>query len=198
MREIFVNFFKVRDYWIAFGYDFLRKKVVLTFMPQKNKEVLLKQVKRLSKKLDKKDLKIRISDSVENPNLLRIAEALMDIYEGKREDVIIEYEYPYEVTNFAKNVYEETAKIPKGFVSSYSDIAMRAGKPKAFRAAGNILAENLLCLVVPCHRIVKKSGELGGFGGKEKNQMLKRMLLEKEGVKISEKGVVQKESFFKS
>lgn len=197
MKEIFVNYYKVRDYWIAFGYDLSRKKVVLTFMPKKNKEVLLKEIKLLGKHLEKKRLKIRIRDGVKNRNLLSIAEALMDVYEGKKKSEIIDYEYPYEITTFAKNVYDEVAKIPRGFVSTYSDIAKRTRKPLAVRAVGNILSKNILGLVVPCHRVIKKSGEIGGYGGKKNNNAKKRKILEKEGVKISEKGVVQKESFIK-
>ena len=197
MKEIFVNFFKVQIYWIAFGYDFSRKKVVLTLIPKKNKDVLLKEAKILGKHLEKKGLKVRLRDEVKNRDLLRLAEALMDVYKGKKESENIDYEYPYEITTFAKNVYDEVAKIPRGFVSTYSDIARLAGKPKAVRAVGNILSKNILGLVVPCHRVIKKSGEIGGYGGKKNNNTKKQKILEKEGVKISEKGVVKKESFFK-
>jgi len=197
LKEIFVNYYKIRDYWIAFGYDLSKKKVVLTFIPKKNKEVLLKEIKQLDKYLEKKVLKVRIRDGVKNRNLLSIAETLMDVYEGKKKSEIIDYEYPYEITTFAKNVYDEVSKIPRGFVSTYSDIAKRAGKSLAVRAVGNILSKNILGVVVPCHRVIKKSGEIGGYGGKKNNNTKKRKILEKEGVKISEKGVVKKESFFK-
>ncbi len=166
-------------------------------MPQKNKEILLKEAKIFGKHLEKKGLKIRIRDGEKNQDLLSIAEALMDVYEGKKNSEIIDYEYPYKVTTFAKNVYDEVAKIPRGFVSTYSDIAKQAGKPMAVRAVGNILSKNILGLVVPCHRVIKKSGKIGGYGGKKNNNIKKRKILEKEGVKISEKGVVKKESFFK-
>ena len=197
MKEIFINFFNARGNWIAFGFDLSTKKVVLTLMPHKNKEVLLKDAKLLGKYLEKKGLKIRIRDGVKNQDLFGIAEVLMDIYEGTKESDIIDYEYPYKITSFAENVYDEVAKIPRGFVSTYSDIARKAGKPLAVRAVGNILSKNILGLVVPCHRVIKKSGEIGGYGGKKNNNAKKRKILEKEGVKISEKGVVQKESFFK-
>lgn len=86
--------------------------------------------------------------------------------------------------NFRKKVYQVVAKIKKGEVLSYQEVAKRAGSPFAFRAVGNILKthqiENL-----PCHRVIKSNGEIGGYRwGKEK----KLLLLRKEGWLIDKKG----------
>lgn len=65
-------------------------------------------------------------------------------------------------TAFQKRVWEALREIPRGKVASYSDIARRIGKPEAARAVGNAVGSNHLLLLVPCHRVVAKSG-LGGF-----------------------------------
>ena len=82
---------------------------------------------------------------------------------------------------FASDVLELVKQIPKGRVSTYADIARALGKPKAARAVGNALNKNPNPVNVPCHRIVRSGGTVGGyvFGQKKKIR-----LLENEGVKI--------------
>jgi len=65
-------------------------------------------------------------------------------------------------------------------VISYGEIAKRLGRPCAARAVGTALAKNPLPLIVPCHRVIKSNGELGGFSAGDTT--MKRWLLEKEGV----------------
>jgi|GEM_PF-286929 len=83
--------------------------------------------------------------------------------------------------DFDRRVYKATAQIPKGRVSTYKEIAIAVGKPKAFRAVGNALNKNPFAPRIPCHRIVKSSGETGGFsaGTQKKEKMLK-----KEGIPV--------------
>src|SRR3990172_3256132 len=66
---------------------------------------------------------------------------------------------------FHRRIYQLTQKIPYGQVRSYGWLAKRAGKPAAARAGGNALARNPLPLAVPCHRVIRSDGNLGGFGG---------------------------------
>ena len=73
----------------------------------------------------------------------------------------------------------ETSRIPFGSVRTYRDVATRAGRPAAVRAAGNALGSNPIPIVVPCHRVVRTGGGLGGYtGGLER----KVTLLTLEGV----------------
>ena len=65
-------------------------------------------------------------------------------------------------TKFQKNVYLATLSIPPGEVSTYGEIAIKAGSPKATRAVGSCMAKNPLPLIIPCHRIVSAGGGLGG------------------------------------
>ncbi|MEM3395239.1 MAG: methylated-DNA--[protein]-cysteine S-methyltransferase [Nitrososphaerota archaeon] len=57
-------------------------------------------------------------------------------------------------------------KIPYGETISYSELASRIGSPRASRAVGAALASNPTVIIVPCHRVIRKSGDLGGFSGK--------------------------------
>ena len=84
-------------------------------------------------------------------------------------------------STFTRQVLSLVCRIPVGRVASYGDIAAAAGRPRAYRAVGNIMAT---CTRpgVPCHRVIAAGGRLGGFGG---NLALKRALLISEGVVVS-------------
>jgi O-6-methylguanine DNA methyltransferase len=75
-------------------------------------------------------------------------------------------------------VLRATAKIPYGGAWTYREVATRAGSERAVRAAGNALGANPIPIVVPCHRVLRTGGDLGGYGGGVDR---KRFLLELEG-----------------
>ncbi len=64
---------------------------------------------------------------------------------------------------FYKKVWLEVLKIPKGEVRTYKWVAEKIGYPKAYRAVGKALKENPLPVLIPCHRVIKSSGEIGGY-----------------------------------
>jgi methylated-DNA-[protein]-cysteine S-methyltransferase len=66
---------------------------------------------------------------------------------------------------FGRRVLEHTARIPYGDVSTYKEVAAKAGSPQGARAAGNALGSNPIPIVVPCHRVLHSGGGLGGYGG---------------------------------
>lgn len=66
---------------------------------------------------------------------------------------------------FARKVLQQTARIPFGKVSTYREVAAGAGSPRGMRAAGNALGSNPIPIVVPCHRVVRTGGGLGGYTG---------------------------------
>ena len=66
-------------------------------------------------------------------------------------------------TDFEVRVWEKLLSVPMGKLTTYSDLAARAGSPKAARAVGAAVGKNPICFVVPCHRVVGKSGELTGY-----------------------------------
>ena len=86
---------------------------------------------------------------------------------------------------FSRKVLDEVSKIPRGEVVSYSELARRAGNPRAARAVGRILNGNKKPVVVPCHRVVKKDGTVGGYS---RGVAKKIKLLKSEGIKIARTG----------
>lgn len=83
------------------------------------------------------------------------------------------------LSDFEKDVYTAALGIPEGEVRSYKWIAEKIGKPKAYRAVGNALNRNPYAPAVPCHRVIKSDGSIGGFAG---GPEAKRRLLKSEGV----------------
>jgi methylated-DNA-[protein]-cysteine S-methyltransferase len=79
---------------------------------------------------------------------------------------------------FAQRVLRATAAIPFGGVLSYAEVAAEAGSPRGSRAAGNALGSNPIPIVIPCHRVLRTGGALGGYGGGIER---KRWLLQLEG-----------------
>jgi methylated-DNA-[protein]-cysteine S-methyltransferase len=124
-----------------------------------------------------------LSDAV-SPRILEsstyfdpIRHELDDYFAGKRT----RFDLPLDWTltgGFGRRVLRETARIPYGSVSTYKDVAAAAGNVRAHRAAGNALGANPIPLVVPCHRVLRTGGALGGYGG---GPEIKKFLLELEG-----------------
>ncbi len=80
---------------------------------------------------------------------------------------------------FQRAVWTNVERVPYGRTASYSEIALLAGRPKAFRAVGAANGANPIPFVIPCHRIVGATGSLTGYGG---GLSSKRWLLAHEGV----------------
>ena len=90
--------------------------------------------------------------------------------------------------SFAEKAWVLCAKVPKGRVTTYKEIA-RALDSHAYRAVGQAMRHNPYAPRVPCHRVVASDGSLGGFGGKM-NSRKKVMMLAGEGVKVSKGRIV--------
>lgn len=82
-------------------------------------------------------------------------------------------------TPFQKAVYRVVSRIPKGTTMTYAQVAAAIGNPKAMRAVGNALNKNPFAPEVPCHRVIRSDGTIGGFAFGVKK---KKALLRKEGV----------------
>ncbi len=80
-------------------------------------------------------------------------------------------------TAFARKVYQVVLNIPLGQVRSYKWVAKKVGSPGAYRAVGQVLKNNPYLLVVPCHRVIKDNGDLGGYA---LGQKVKAALLDLE------------------
>jgi methylated-DNA-[protein]-cysteine S-methyltransferase len=102
---------------------------------------------------------------------------LEEYFEGSRRSFGLEIDWRL-IGPFARRVLGEAAAIPFGAMLTYREVASRAGSPRGSRAAGNALGSNPVPIVIPCHRVLRSGGGLGGYaGGTER----KRWLLEHEG-----------------
>ncbi|HEX3909714.1 MAG TPA: methylated-DNA--[protein]-cysteine S-methyltransferase [Solirubrobacteraceae bacterium] len=104
---------------------------------------------------------------------------LEEYFAGRRR----RFELPLDWTlvgRFGRRVLGATARIPYGDVLTYTQVAGQAGSPRGSRAAGNALGANPIPIVVPCHRVLRGSGALGGYAG---GLPRKQFLLELEGAR---------------
>lgn len=100
----------------------------------------------------------------EDDALIRQTRKELDEYfERKRRNFSIPLEYPG--TPFETRVWSELLRIPYGETCSYEDLASRTSSKGAVRAVGSANGRNRIAIVIPCHRVVNKSGALGGYGG---------------------------------
>ena len=108
------------------------------------------------------------------PNRLAAAQVL-EFLAGKRKrfDLALDLR----ATEFQRAVYDALLRIPYGETRTYADIAREIGSPRALRAVGAANGANPIPLVIPCHRVVRTGGHLGGYGG---GLPLKRRLLAME------------------
>lgn len=95
-----------------------------------------------------------------------------------------------EATDFQRRVWEAARRIPYGETGSYAFIALQIGKPKAARAVGQALGRNPLPIIIPCHRVLRSDGGLGGFSG---GLAMKRRLLtlekQRSGIQVTRSSV---------
>ena len=98
-----------------------------------------------------------------NAHIRQLQEELREYFAGERKKFSLPLVYPG--SPFQQNVWNALLEIPYGTTTSYEEIAKRVGSPKAVRAVGTANGMNRIAIVIPCHRVVNKNGELGGYGG---------------------------------
>ena len=86
-------------------------------------------------------------------------------------------------TKFQLKVWAYLRKIPRGSIKTYSQVAKGIGKPLATRAVANAIGKNPYAPKIPCHRVIRSDGSLGGYSGKGGVKM-KKLLLKKEGISL--------------
>jgi methylated-DNA-[protein]-cysteine S-methyltransferase len=100
---------------------------------------------------------------------------LDEYFAGRRREFDLPIDWS-SLRGFTLKVLQETARIDFGDLRSYAEVATAAGSPRAVRAAGNALGSNPMPVVVPCHRVVRTGGALGGYtGGLERKEFLLRL-----------------------
>ena len=107
-----------------------------------------------------------------SPRVLEVPDRLDEVrreleeyFVGERHRFDVPVDWTLVMEGFSRRVLQATARVPFGRVTTYGDVARRAGSPRAARAAGNALGSNPIPIVVPCHRVIRSGGELGGYGG---------------------------------
>ena len=86
-------------------------------------------------------------------------------------------------TKFQLKVLNYLKKIPRGEVKTYLEVAKAIGKPRAFRAVANAVGKNPYPPKIPCHRVIRSDGTLGGYSGKG-GIKTKKLLLKREGITL--------------
>jgi methylated-DNA-[protein]-cysteine S-methyltransferase len=121
------------------------------------------------------DVARRLSPAiVEAPSRLDAVRRELDEYfAGRREDFGVALDWALTAPGFRRRVLQECARIPFGATRTYKQMAIAAGSPRAFRAAGGALGSNPIPIVVPCHRVLASGGGLGGYtGGLDRKRLL--------------------------
>jgi AraC family transcriptional regulator of adaptative response/methylated-DNA-[protein]-cysteine methyltransferase len=109
------------------------------------------------------------------PALASAVQTIVDFIAGREPHINLPLDIRW--TAFQRRGWEELRRIPLGETRSYGEIARAIGQPNAQRAVGHACATNPVPLIVPCHRVVRGNGDLGGYGlGPQR----KRKLLERE------------------
>lgn len=131
-----------------------------------------------------RELEAKLRASFPGATLQRDQEGLSDAL--RRVQALIEdpeagFDLPVDAkgTPFQQRVWKVLATIPPGYVISYGELARRAGQPTAARAVAQACGANPVPVLIPCHRVIRSSGELGGFGGGIERKIA---LLAREGV----------------
>jgi O-6-methylguanine DNA methyltransferase len=96
--------------------------------------------------------------------LARVEREVRSFLEGHRHVFSVDLDLSA-LSDFQRRVLETTRRVPFGETSTYSELARRLRRPRAARAVGNALRANPVPLVIPCHRIVRANGSIGGFSG---------------------------------
>jgi len=159
--------------WAGFAAD--QKGLRIFVLPEERKEDVLFRIK--------KELKCNnlVEDNREWESLII---KVKEYYSGEKVDFTDCQLNLDSYTNFQKEILQTVKKIPYGEIRSYKETAEAAGYPRACRAVGNTMRNNPLPLIIPCHRVIKSDGGLGGFSGKEGIALKKKMIdLESEGKK---------------
>ena len=116
------------------------------------------------------------------PTITELGERIQDFLGGEAVDFGLDVIALENCSDFPKRVLLAVHKIPRGWVSTYGRIARSLQVAGATRAVGRALSRNPFPMIIPCHRIIKSNGELGGFGG---GLRMKQALLELEGIEFS-------------
>lgn len=90
-----------------------------------------------------------------------------------------------------KKIYKKLLEVPEGKITTYGELAKAVGLKNGQRAVGRIMNKNPYPVIIPCHRVVKSDGKVGGYGY---GQDVKINMLTKEGIKIKDDKILDWEN----
>ena len=122
-----------------------------------------------------KFIDIRENEIRENRVVKQAVKELDEYFRGKREN--FDLSLSLNGTEFQKRVWNELINIPYGSKISYKKIAEMTGNKKSVRAAATAVAANPILIIIPCHRVIRKNGDIGNYSG---GSEIKKQLLEME------------------
>ena len=149
--------------WGAFGFVTRGKCLVATFLPQAEGRL-------------RREIQAAWPDAVEAANELpRLRKQVVDYFRGRRTAFTVGIDW-LDMPVFRRAVLMQCRRISYGTTVSYRDLARAAGHPRAMRAVGGAMAHNPVPLVVPCHRVLRSDGSLGGFSSPGGTKVKERLL----------------------
>ncbi|MBL8842191.1 MAG: methylated-DNA--[protein]-cysteine S-methyltransferase [Planctomycetes bacterium] len=122
-----------------------------------DRRMLEAQLTRLRRRIDRPALE------GDHPHLAQLRRELADFFAGRRTRFDVPLYAPG--SDFEQRVWQELQRIPCGATRSYVELARAIGIPKAARAVGRANGMNRVAIVIPCHRVIRDDGTLGGYGG---------------------------------
>ena len=162
---------KIDDVWFFIALNEANQVVLCSFSTKSHREAI-------STILNDLPMGSEVKETHPDDYASTLIYALHHLYEGKK----LKRNFPLSfenVSSFNRKALEVTMKVPRGKVTSYGEIAKKLGNTKAARAVGRAEAKNPFPLLIPCHRVIKSTLDLGEYGG---GKEVKRMLLEREGI----------------
>lgn len=161
--------------WGWAGVIFNQEGLRFFILPEGKKEDTIFALKKIS---EKNHLNIFNYNNlkVQNKDFLDLISRVQDYFIGKEVNFLNYQLNLKSYSTFQKKIFHTVSKIPYASVKSYKEIAEEAGFPRAFRAVGNVMKGNPLPLIIPCHRVIRSDGGLGGFSGKEGIALKKKMI----------------------
>ena len=96
--------------------------------------------------------------------------------------------------NLEHEVYKKLLQVPKGKVTTYSELAKAVGLKNGQRTIGRIMSKNPFPVIVPCHRVILSNGKIGGYAWGEK---IKTNMLSKEGIKIKKGKILDSDNIYR-
>lgn len=185
MTLIMLSLSRSQDIWFAVARRSGGEIVRVGFSP--NRKALLEHVT----KHVTPPFKVRGNDSEGRST----SKVVTELFRGREFDLLPRINLDG-TTKFQRIVYTALMRIPRGKVSTYSMLARASGCRSGYRAAGNALSSNPIPLIIPCHRVVRSSLEIGGFSipgiDEREARQLKRRILVNEGVEFEGEKVTPK------